>query len=377
MKRFLQTFEVELTVKGPVFIGSGQELTKKEYIYNRKQQKIVILKSEKMYADLKHMQKAAEYEEFMSPQSKINNLARWIKEHKIPPQYIDEWKSYELNYRSDRVMPLKYFMKDAYGLPYVPGSSLKGMLRTILLAYDIEKNPRRYEGIKEKIKSEIKNSEERNQNPKGKNKKERKDRQYLSELTEQLETTAFSKLNPAGEAIDVMSGIIVSDSAPLALNDLMLNQKSGVPFKIDKDDKKLPLLCECLKPGTKVKFSLTVDSRLCPYTKDYIMDAVNWFAGNVYDNFINKYPGMNKPLPKNSVWLGGGAGYVSKTVTYQLFGKEAPYVVNTIFRNTGVPINHKHNEYVKLGMVPHILKMTKRDNVDSQFGLCTIKITEV
>ena len=32
MKSPLKVFDIELTVRGPLFVGSGQELKKKEYI---------------------------------------------------------------------------------------------------------------------------------------------------------------------------------------------------------------------------------------------------------------------------------------------------------------------------------------------------------
>lgn len=46
-------------------------------------------------------------------------------------------------------------MRDPYGNPYIPGSSIKGMLRTILLAADIMKNPLYYKQDVQKIKMEL------------------------------------------------------------------------------------------------------------------------------------------------------------------------------------------------------------------------------
>ena len=53
------------------------------------------------------------------------------------------------------------FVKDAYGLPYIPGSSLKGMHRTILLSYDIHLNKDKYCDVKdalERINSGVRKS---------------------------------------------------------------------------------------------------------------------------------------------------------------------------------------------------------------------------
>ena len=52
-------------------------------------------------------------------------------------------------------MQIMNFMRDPYGNPYIPGSSIKGMLRTILLAADIMKNPLYYKQDVQKIKMEL------------------------------------------------------------------------------------------------------------------------------------------------------------------------------------------------------------------------------
>ena len=44
---------------------------------------------------------------------------------------------------------------DPYGNPYVPGSSLKGMLRTILLSKDIAQDQIKYKRDQSQIRSEL------------------------------------------------------------------------------------------------------------------------------------------------------------------------------------------------------------------------------
>ena len=50
-----------------------------------------------------------------------------------------------------RPKEINTFIKDAYGMPYVPGSSIKGMFRTALIVWEIHKNPRKFERIKRDI----------------------------------------------------------------------------------------------------------------------------------------------------------------------------------------------------------------------------------
>ena len=94
------------------------------------------------------------------------------------------------------------------------------------------------------------------------------------------------------------------------------------------------------------------------------------------DNFLSKYKTMDK-LTADSVYLGGGAGFVSKTIIYALFQKtEGIKMIQNIFEKTDVPKVHKHGQDLKYGVSPHILKCTHYRGKTVQMGLCTCKIQE-
>ena len=56
------------------------------------------------------------------------------------------------------------------------------------------------------------------------------------------------------------SGIRVSDSEPLSVSDLMLCRKTDL--LPDENENSISVKRECLKPGTKVKFSMEIDESL-------------------------------------------------------------------------------------------------------------------
>ena len=146
------------------------------------------------------------------------------------------------------------FCKDAYGMPYVPGSSIKGMLRTALLAAEIENNPEDYRRIASEISTNV---------------QERSNRvRCLAKETQKLEQQAFYTLGreqrSSSAVNDHMAGLIVGDSDPIELEQLILSQK--IDFTLDGAERPLPILRETLKPGTEVRFSLTIDRTLCPYS---------------------------------------------------------------------------------------------------------------
>ena len=42
MQQYISTYKVTLETKGPLYIGSGKQLGKKEYIHNRQKKEIVV-----------------------------------------------------------------------------------------------------------------------------------------------------------------------------------------------------------------------------------------------------------------------------------------------------------------------------------------------
>lgn len=76
MKRKLQTYTLTLTAVGPVFVGSGKEISKKEYL-RLKDGTVLVLDIEKFYSfiEKKHLEK--QYLDFMLKNDRMS-LGNWI-----------------------------------------------------------------------------------------------------------------------------------------------------------------------------------------------------------------------------------------------------------------------------------------------------------
>lgn len=364
MKDYLKKYEVIIKTKGPVFVGDGKEIGKKEYVF-LSDKSVGVFDIEKLYAELKRRNRAAAFEKYMLENNR-DNMNEWLAGQKINIADIRNTIKYELkscDYINRRAKGLQVmsFIKDAYGKPYIPGSSLKGMLRTILLAMDIMDNKGKYLQSAESIDNVLdpRNTARINRT------------QLLKKEAGDLETIAFRTLtrneNKPGDAVnDIMQGFIVSDSLPLSINDLALCQR--IEVHKDGEEKSLPLLRESIKPGTEIKFMLTIDSSVCRYIGEDIIKGVKAFAQQYYDNFLVKF---NKDrLSDNTVFLGGGPGFLSKTIIYPLFGEAGVGTTVNIFYKTGVGDKHKDDRRIKLS--PHILKCTHYDGKLYQFGECEL-----
>lgn len=367
MKDYLKEYHVELTTLGPVHVGNGRQINKKEYA-RVGWDKVGILDTYKFYDFLKSKRLAGEYEKYLLYNSK-EDLTKWLANNRIKYSDIEQCIRYELDC-GDAVIDnngprdVMECIKDAYGNPYIPGSTLKGMFRTIILANDIVKNSSKY--------AELKNDFCRNINVSNNRTK------YLKKEIEAIEYKSFRTLDrdlekPLSAVNDYMQGFIVSDSAPLTCDDLILCQK--VEIHTDGTKKDLPILRECIKPRVKIHFTITVDSTLCKIDDQKIREMVKNFADIYNQNFLAAYKIKGCIIGEDRVYIGGGSGFVSKTVIYPLLGKNAGIdAAMQIFEKTGVPRQHLHYKDRQYGASPHILKGTRYNGKLYQMGLCKLEI---
>ena len=363
MERKLKTYQLELKVKGPVFVGSGNEIHKKEYLFLNNNT-IGVADGAKLYALANKLHLQSDFEKFMVQDAR-EDLKRWSMRNHVPMNELKKCMKYVENAgdieRNKGKMQIMSCIADPYGNPYVPGSSLKGMLRTILLGADILKNNSGYKADATQIESDLEDK--------------RKNRNVLSRNIKKIEKKAFDKIIMTGEEeaeIDKMSGIIVSDSEPLSREDIILCQKWEQ--NVEGRYKTLNLLRECIKPGTVIKSTLTIDETVSNIKKEDILEAVKLFYRQYYQTFQSKFPNNDRGNDR-TVFLGGGSGFASKTIIYPLFGDQKGIrVTKDIFDRTKVPENHGHYKDPRLGASPHILKCTRYKGREYMMGQCEINI---
>lgn len=374
MNKFLKHYSMRIVALSPIHIGSGVLIGKKEYINLPWKHKIVIPDIEKMYETLRKKGKERAFQMYMLKNDR-EDLGVWLKQEGFREADYLAWKAYELDSgeaflapkgRAQRpVKEINAFVKDPYGMPYVPGSSIKGMLRTALLIYEVKHNKKMYESQLEDIEQNA---------AYGKNRK-----QCLAKETARLEAKVFCKNRLNEDKLDdmvnsIMAGLIVSDSKPIGLDQLTLCQK--IDYTLDGTEKALPMLREVLIPGTQIDFELTIDTDRFPYSIEEIFQALNEYQKDCYLNFYQRF--RRGTVDSDCVWLGGGAGYVAKTVLYSLYGKSAVRIIDQIFKTTlGRQYSeHKHEKDLSLRLAPHVCKCTRYQGELYDMGLGKIQILE-
>ncbi len=365
----LKHYTVKIEALSPIHIGSGEKIGKKEYIYLPWDHLVLIPDISKMCAALQGKGYGKQFEDYMFKNNR-DALGVWLKKLGYQKKDYEAWKRYELEAGDAFLTPearsreILAFIKDPYGMPYVPGSSLKGMFRTALLAWEVKKNPSVYNRIKEDIRSNA----------------GRGSRKYVLEKeTRHLEESAFHTLD-RGKSVKKdnavccnLSGLIVGDSRPIPTEKLVLTQK--VDYSLDYKEKPIPILREALIPGTEICFEVTIDTSVCPYSMKDILTALEYFQKVCYDWFYSRFKRGRKE--SSIVWLGGGTGFLSKTVLYPIFGAEAYRVTDNVFQATlGRKIyeDHKHQKYRDKKLAPHVCKCTKYRGELYDMGMGRIEV---
>ena len=373
MRDYLKTYQIKLKVIGPLFIGSGNSINKKEYILDRDKNKVYIPNINKMYTWFFKNNFQDKFDDYMLSEKSVDFMT-WLGINKISPNVWKEWTDYILDCSetSDIIKgketEISTFIKDSFGDVYIPGSSLKGALRTIILGSEILKNNSNFN----KYKSDVQKAEFKHKNS------------YLKKEMKIIEQSVFNKAEKDKKRIvnmvnDIMAGIRIRDSRPILTDNLILCSK------IDETPKwninKVQLLRECITPDTEIIFDMTVDTTIFKENniKHYIMEAINTFGKNYMKCFNNKFKSGDK-LDGTMFYMGGGSGFVSKTITYPLLGENAVKTVSEIIDKTLSKKNkdkHKHNKDFLMGVSPHMIKKTKYNKKIYSFGLCSIDIVEV
>ena len=295
-------------------------------------------------------------------------LYQWFKNNRVSAKDYLPWKKYRLSC-GDFLLDKKEInvfecIKDSYNNPYIPGSSLKGMLRTILLSY-MAHNAEECEKWGWHINGAMREY-------KGPNK-------FLKEQIGEIETSIFHTIQRRDErgkpvknmnaVNDMMSGFVVSDSEPLSIEDLVLCQKADE--NLDGKSHNINMLRESIRPGVDICFSLTIDSQICSITKQNIMDAVAYFSDQYYNNYLSKFKSTDYP-GDSSVWLGGGSGFHTKTIINSLFEEKQALSATTSILSKKK--DSKNRRDAELGVSPHILKCTEFEGKRYQFGQCRMEI---
>lgn len=375
MNDFLQEYRIRIRTLGPVHIGAGSEIKKTEWIEDYGKEEIIVTDPKKLMEQAKKKNCLNSFVQMMS--SGGGNLYRWKREENLPIDMFRNAAAYTLSSDGIEKEDMKKnniaaFVKDPYGAPYIPGSSLKGAVRNILRAYRLSRVG--YPEV-EALKNAITKYEKKNN--------------YLRREAGCVDARTFrtqQRETPwADDPVnDELRGIRISDSLPLNLSSLTLCQK--VDVSTDGSESRLPLLRECLRPGTEIEFALVIDRTETQITVQNIFKAVDEFYSDYRTQFLGVFQYREASddfrLPEGHIlFLGGGVGYPSKTVLNQALRTEADQTrvncVSKVLEATSPKRKGNVRRAARPPIVsPRVVKLTEYDGEYMQMGACEMVIEE-
>ena len=222
MESYLKHYKMKLKTLAPLYIGSGKEVTKKQYIFaNNKIYVIDVPKFLKFIADKNLTDKYMTFLQNDDPRIKLKDF---LEKHGIR----------------------NYDDITAYVLKGVENIDDKRMLRTVILwnmIHDTPKNNRKLQEIKKDAKYEAKTSDGRSI------------KRNLGRISDILEKNYLTK-NIEEKDVSIMRGLIVGDSKPVSLDNIVLCQKIDV--SPNGKEKTINTMRECIRPNVDIEFDLTI-----------------------------------------------------------------------------------------------------------------------
>lgn len=328
----LTKYKVTIRTLGPVHIGGSNSLENSDYIFDPEKQLIHVINGRKFVRYLNRHHQLNDYLTYVENKGRRLNLYSYLTERSDLPDEWDEFIDYSMKIHEaekNKLNTINPFIRDNLNHPYVPGSSLKGALRSVLVG-----NKRDQETAK-----------------------------------------LFGKIK-------------VSDSEPLHNDSLVVYQK----LDVNKKENPISLFRECIDAGEEIVTYVTVEDkavsiqqlrqRLALYYKNYYDKWLSGFekteAGKVFFSERAIPDVVDSESDRQIIFLGGGVGFAYKTVHYQWHEKKK--AKEKAFEQLQRSFPRLYGKFESTpANVPIVLKGARNTLTDTAYlqGACEISFEEV
>lgn len=384
----MKYWKMKLTCQSPVHIGSGDIYQKNQYVYEEdgKRAHIYFL-NESKWAEFLENEKLLDsfvseiHRKFIhfsiydflnayrgnncQPES-LKGLMKKLVDSGVllNPETADV--PYSKNPRN-ALNDIHTFIKDSEGRMYIPGSSLKGAFRTAIIAAMIRKDRERYEKYWNEIFNIAKRANYLKRN--------------IGNVLDKLEKEIFIPIGTDGKRNMVNScfrALTVGDSSTASKAGIIV-QKADFGEKEDNPHT-ISLWRECMAPGDTVTFKLGIDSvemkALGISDAKGLIQCLQDFVDFQCDLLWQSFGDTNEiqEMQHTDLLLGGGSGFLSKTVIYTLAPdvQSGLDVVKRLMAEQFKRGHHDQREHIS----PHTLKLAKRGNSYQVMGMCKLEMEE-
>lgn len=351
---YLQEYTITLTTKGPVFIGSGEKYLKHDYIFDEIRKTVSFIDRTKFFQLLIDRNLIDKYESFiLGKRSRSSDTIQYFLKNicKLDSKTIQSLISHRVSAadaldENHSLKEIQAFIRRADRHAYIPGSSLKGCLRTVLLADKILHDSNKVNFLKDSLRLENK---------------------YLH--------TLHMTDKPNNMVNSIMRGISIADSEPICEDSMILASK--IDSFPDGSENAVNVVRQCIAPETKITFQLTLDQNILsnPNIITELRESIRSFDA-FYTQEYNSYFAIKKEFEHlfedDFILLGGGSGFFGKNLVYPFYAPNHEQAVKTVSQM--LPTKHKHGKDIEYGISPRAFKITQFKRFAYPMGLCQVTI---
>lgn len=378
-----------LDIITPVNIASNEKLNTTDYIYDSKNQVAYFLNPLLWHKFIYTKKLFPAYMDFINDKTKARKiLYKWLIEQGYNIEDIKEVVKYKLiahenidKISKDSLNDIILQTKLIDGSAYIPGSTLKGLIRTAILYDLLQKNPHLKQRLWQSLERAINGNNSYDEIKRVEN---NLNRLLTAEIegTGKREYTKYDKKSTKREYYNFMQGIKLSDAmAKTEYNNLVLLKKIDLAVKDNYiKENSLSVYRECIEPKTRFYFDMQIEKRFTQKlninsAEDILIMIQNFFdASNelLSSAFGKDYGFLFNDANLGNTYIGGGTGFLTKTLVAYL----APTKMKAkefISRY----LNMKFKQRVKPGIrdtkiAPRTLKATKYNGKLTLLGIAKI-----
>lgn len=406
-----ETAKMCLKVVTPINIADGIVLGAKDYLYDRRRQKVYFLNLHQWHMFIyKHML-LEKYESYLANFRDKQSLLEWLRmqgydiddvrtvitsEAQATVNLMDSERKKTLN-------DISRHIQQPDGSLYVPGSSIKGVFRTAILYSLLQKRQdikvkywcyiKQQVDIIEKLMEEERKPRELQIMPysvikKKKNQATKEIDKLIASLESELLHTLRLKddkernISNKNAVCSAMRGLQVSDTyASRNMQTAILQKVDGGFDKFGKaSPKKLPIFRECMLPKAELFFDVKVEKAVMNTiginSVDDLLKATHSFFAAVTDllqqAFGKEYQEAFQGVAAGNMFLGGNTGFLSKTLLAML-AQDKDTAKNTIKVLLDKSFKtHKHLLRDKI-IAPRTLKCTNYNGKLMLMGVAEVR----
>ena len=361
----LSVYDLILKVRSPLHIGSGNVCAKTDYLFDPRTDTVSMINPEALFAWLYKKRLVDQYERFVF--SGDSRLYGFLKTSGITNQELDALCLYKVSAAdalddSHTLKEIHTFVRDSGNRVYVPGGSVKGALRTVILA-DLMAGGKK--GTWPDDPKKFRRAQQM-QNLEG---------HYLNTVSLKRDRAG----NLANDPVNcILRGLSISDSEPVSDADIILVGKIDANKK--GEYRKLPLCRECIRPGTELKFKLTLDQSVLPekYDAEALMRMIRNYDAYYQRTYLAHFTppdGARSVSFQDVLILGGGSGFFAKSLAYPYLGvQEGMRYTEQIMKEQFPRHGHEKDRSVH-GISPHMMKYGKYQGQLYPYGVCEVRIS--